>query len=284
MRDMKNLFKGKNILVTGASGFVGSRLVERLEGMGAHVFPLSNSTNSNGIRRLIRKTRPFIVYHLSTLFIAEHAPKDIPALIDSNITFGTELLEALKDTGAGYFVNAGTYWTHYEGKGYDPVCLYAATKKAFEDIMVYYAHTSPIKMVTLELSDTYGPGDKRKKLMNILDKATRGKVKMTPGLQSLDLIHINDAIDAFIKASGTLMRSKQKIGSYAVRSGKPVRLRDLAQLYSKTSKKRLNIIWGGRAYRQREMMSPDSPTPVLPGWRPKISLAEGLRTLFPENV
>ena len=74
--------------------------------------------------------------------------------MSSNITFGTQLVEAMVANGCYQFVNTGTSWQHYENDEYNPVNLYAATKQAFEDILRYYVETSALRVITLtQVSD-----------------------------------------------------------------------------------------------------------------------------------
>ena len=60
---------------------------------------------------------------------------DIKEMINSNIMFGTQILEAMVLHSVPYFVNTGTYWQHFDGKSYNPNSLYAATKQSFQDIL-----------------------------------------------------------------------------------------------------------------------------------------------------
>jgi nucleoside-diphosphate-sugar epimerase len=48
--------------------------------------------------------------------------------------------------------------------------------------------------------------------------------------------------------------------------------------------KPLNIVWGGRPYRAREVMEPWTAFSTLPGWSPRISLKEGIRRMVSSHV
>ncbi|WDC83286.1 NAD(P)-dependent oxidoreductase [Caloramator sp. mosi_1] len=103
------------------------------------------------------------IFHLASLFIAEHDSNQIDDLLKSNIIFGTHILEAMKYGNVKNMVNIGTYWQHYKNEEYNPVCLYAASKEAFEKIIEFYIQVENIKVITLKLYDIYGINDKRKK-------------------------------------------------------------------------------------------------------------------------
>jgi nucleoside-diphosphate-sugar epimerase len=279
----------RKALVTGATGFVGSHLSRRLVGDGwdVHIIvrPGSDLTqikrilhqitvhehdgSSGNMLSIMQTASPDIVFHLASLFLSGHQPKDIGPLIVSNILFGTQLVEAMVNSNVCRLVNTGTSWQHYQNEDYNPVNLYAATKQAFEDILRYYTEATNIKVITLKLFDTYGPDDPRPKLMNLLKNAaeTGEALDMSPGNQLIDLIHINDVIEAFILSADRL-RSVEIIEPefYGVGTGKPIPLRRIVEIYEKHIDKKIKINWGNRQYRNREVMKPLSCFKQVPKW------------------
>ncbi len=256
--------------LTGATGFIGQNLTRYLEAKGWSLQTIPRGTSQ--MVKLLTAHRPDVVIHLASRFIAEHEPRDVGPLISSNIIFGTKLLEAMRLAGITRLVNAGTSWQNPE-----PVCLYAATKSAFEEILRYYVSAEDFRAVTLEIFDTYGPGDKRPKLIpKLLDAmVTRTPLDMSPGGQQLDLVHIDDIVSAFEIAAERLMEGKGcAMESFALSSGQTYSLKEIVNLLGP-----IDVRWGARPYRRREVMAPWSNGVPLPGWRAKISLAEGLHEL-----
>jgi nucleoside-diphosphate-sugar epimerase len=222
---------------------------------------------------------PDTVFHLASLFLSEHKPTDIERLISSNLLFATQLAEAMVQAGVWQLVNTGTSWQYYDGSAYNPVNLYAATKQAFEAILAYYVETTALRVITLKLYDTYGPGDRRQKLLHLLRRVAERQepLAMSPGEQLIDLVHIDDVLHAYVIAADLLREGRVTAhDSFAVSSGAPVRLRDLVELYEKLLMRKLPIEWGGRPYRNREVMMPWHTGRVLPGWIPQISFETGL--------
>ena len=287
----------KSVLLTGATGFIGSNLAKHLVKLSNEVHIIvRRSSNLNlldqirndihihlhngstsGMKSIMKAAKPDCVFHLASLFLAEHRSQDITALVKSNILFGTQLLDAMAEYGVRELINASTSWQHYQNSPYDPVCLYAATKQAFEDIMVYYYNTKSMRLISLELFDTYGPNDQRHKLFYLLEKASQCKdpIRMSPGEQLIDLVYIEDVIDAFMIAEDLV--SKEKMNrKYMVTSGNPVKLREIVNIYKEITNQNINIEWGGLPYRKREVMIPWNSGEILPGWSPKIDLRKGI--------
>lgn len=289
-------------LVTGATGFIGAHLVRHLlvEGWAVHVIARPESSFGQltsameqvvihridghiaSLQEAMRQARPDVVFHLASLFRSEHGPQDILPLIESNLGFGTQLVEAMCLEDIRCLVNTGTSWQHFENRDYSPVNLYAATKQAFEVMLQYYVEARDLRVVTLELCDTYGPDDPRKKLVKLLLNAARmgEPLALSPGEQSIDMVHVEDVVRAYVGAAN-LLHSKAWQGHqhFAVSSGRPLSLRAFVAELEQALDVRIPVVWGGRPYRQREAMKPWLPSQSLPGWEPRIALHDGLRAL-----
>lgn len=286
-------------ILTGATGFIGSHLARRLvaEEWDVHLIvrPTSRLTilaevingvtihshdgSTAGMSAIIGEVRPDVAFHLASLFLVQHKPEDVEPLIRANVLFSTQLVDAMIAHGVHRLVNTGTAWQHFRNADYSPVCLYAATKQAFEAILRFYVEASSLRVVTLKLFDTYGPRDPRAKLFALLRKAAQGQVPlaMSPGEQSIDLVYIDDVVDAFLIAADRLLKGEAgQFEEYAVSSGNPIRLQDLVQLYGQVTGRTVPVQWGQHPYRLREVMIPWNLGQRLPGWNPKIGLEEGI--------
>ena len=292
----------KNIVVTGATGFVGSNLVRFLLNKDFRIYIIlrldSDLTNLNDIKEdieifrydneisslieFMNNAKPITVFHLASNFIAEHESHQIDSLILSNITFGLHLLEAMKISGVKELINTGTSWQHYNNDDYNPVCLYAATKQAFESLIEFYVQAEDFKVITLKLFDTYGETDTRPKLINLLNKFAdeKAELKMSPGEQVLNLVHISDVCEAFNTAL-EIVRCDGFYGakSYAVASEETYQLKEVIQLFEHISGKSVNIVWGGRPYREREVMKIWNNGIRLPNWVAKVTLEQGMKKI-----
>ncbi len=289
-----------NILLTGGTGFIGSHLIKRLlkDGHNVHLItrPSSNVSLSKDIHVYsfdgdVEKLTAYIidkkiggVIHLASLFLAQHKPEQIEGLIESNVLFSTQVLEAASKSNAKWFINTGTFWQHYKDKAYSPVNLYAATKQAFEIIAHYYRETSSLSFVTLKLSDTFGPDDTRSKVFNLWQKisASGETLGMSPGKQVMDISYIDNVIEGYIHLLKLLEKDPQKLNGkdFAIQSTERMSLQKLSKVFEEVTGVKLSIKWGEKDYRPREVMMPWKKGKKIPGWKPLVTLREGIKRTF----
>ncbi len=296
------------ILVTGITGFIGKHLTQALLEDSVEVFALLQKGTDNSfvnqysqiksieydgtieeVLSFFQEHRFDGVIHLASVFLSQHKSKDINRLIEANVLFGAHLLEAATTTSVKWFINTGTFWQHYQDADYNPVNLYAATKQAFEDLAKYYYETSEICFVTLKLIDTYGPSDIRTKIFALWKKAAESgeTLDMSPGDQLIDIVYVKDVINAYNLLVKHVEKNSQRLVSgdyFTVSSNNRISLRELAEIFQKVTKKELNINWGKRPYRNREVMIPWTEYKPVPGWKPRCSFEEGIPRMFSLDV
>ena len=288
-------WSSKRVLVSGATGFIGSEVTKRLIELNSQVSVITrtkptsqtvtwiSAMNSDSFpTQEIAEFNPEMVIHLATRFQSTHSPSDIKGLIQSNIEFGTNLLESANEAGA-VFVNINSAWQHFESQQYSPVSLYAATKQAFADIAQYYGETG-LDLRNLTLYDTYGPTDKRNKLIRQLLKtaSSNERLDMGPGDQLINLLFVSDVVAAILRIAE--LPTVPMIQNYVVRAENSISIRELITEIEKVTKKELNVNWGARIARPREMASDWVFGELLPGWQQHVRLVAGLTSCWQEHV
>ena len=212
----------RRALVTGATGFLGGHLVDRLvqdgwtvstlqryetagskasarlAAMGASVQPFRTGAE---LERLAADAEPDAVFHLATHYLKDHTPGDVPLLLDANVAFGTHLLTGLR--GADVPVVSALSYFQFRHGAPSPVSLYSATKQAFFDVSEYFRVVAGMRIVQVVLYDTYGPGDTRDKLVPHLVSSLREgrEMRMGPSAQQVNLLYVDDVVEGFLAAA-----------------------------------------------------------------------------------
>ena len=295
------------ILITGATGFIGRTLVPYLVGHGGHdialvvrngskardLFPDSQLTIIDstvaGWQQDVAAYDPDVVFHLAALNTSRNDSEVIRPLVESNITFGIELLQALSCCSRlKLFVNTGSFAEYRLGCGKtDNAYLYSATKTAFRAFLDYYAELCRYKYVTAIPYSVYGGFTTVKRIMDYMMDAVDAPVDMTPGEQLLDFIHVDDIASFYyhvIRHFETFLSLPQG-EEFHLGTGIGTSLRQIAGMIEKLGPCKLHIRWGGRPYRERDTMyavASIAKNIELIGWKASISLETGIK-MFLEN-
>lgn len=289
------------ILLTGATGFIGTNFVLRLYKKYKIVALVRKTSNVENIKKycniyyydntldsieaIFKKEKIEGVVHLASMVPSTtDVISDVQKLLQINILYGCYLLEMVVKFQTSFFINAATFGSYCNSLEYKPSTLYASTKKAFEDIMYYYALSNPkIIMTNLLIFNVYGKFDNSNRLFNLLRKNhLKGEeLLMGSGKQIVDYSHVYDVVDGFDCLINLIKKEpefcKNKIFSLKGKERKS--LKEVVELYEKVLEKKLNIKWGARPKRELEIMLPWEGGEELSNWKQKISLLEGFKML-----
>lgn len=287
-------------VITGATGYIGSNLLRYLLTQDWEIYiiaqPEFGYSNIDDVKDQIqiieydtdiytlidffKTTNPDVVFHLAAAVISDYKPEQISMLIDSNILFGTQVLEAMRFSKTKLIINTGSYWQNYNSNEYNPLDLYAATKESFEKIIQYYVDAHNFRCITLRLFDVYGENDTRPKLLNLLCQIAKDgrSLDVSLGEQLLDMVHISDVCTAYLKAYELFYENHLLLNNvFGVYTGSRISLKDMVYTFESIINKKINVNFGGMSYKEREVMNPCETYQRLPNWEAKISLVEGLK-------
>ena len=237
--------------------------------------------DSKSIIALFERQAFDVIFHTAAYSVYEPKWEEVDLLLASNVLLGTYILEAIKQTRPCYFINVGSYWQHAYSLDYSPLCLYAATKQAFEDILEYYVQSGFVKAVTVKLFDVYGPADPRMKIFNLLWKTHLNKIplKMGMGEKYHDFIYIDDVVNGLVQAYRYLMgMGSEEHSRFFLGTERLIQLKEAVKIYEKTLGDSLPVEWNVLPARRADMVKPACGKRV-PAWKAKVTLEEGLKKL-----
>ncbi len=300
------------ILVTGATGFIGSHLIRRLlnDGHDVGIIIRMNSdiwrikdiynqldpfradlSDTEAVSDVIRRFKPEIVFHLAAYYIVEHKPSDIIPLYNSNVLGLVNLLDAAFNTGVKLFVNTSTFFV-YDGTRHShlnikPVNLYANTKLHGEHACNYYAERG-MKCITFRLFPPYGEMDNvRKFIPFVILSALNGEtteLKTSLGYQKWDFTYVGDIIDAYMSLISTFMPYSPDTSKsheiFDIGTGYSPTLRTVVNCILNMLNSKINPVWGTLPYRNNEVFYACADTSVAEtrlGWKAKSTLFDGLK-------
>ena len=294
----------KKVLITGISSYLGSKIARILISNNVSVAGIirknSNLALLEDVKDKIKfynydgtleslsscfKHRYDVVIHLAASTSFNHDFTNLDKIIDSNIRFGVHILEYLRKTSDTLFINTSTYWTH-QNKEYSPVNLYAATKQAFIDILIFYNDAFNVPSLTLVLYDVYGLDDTRNKLINCLLNAfgAQKEINLTKGEQELDLVYIDDVVRGYITAANYyLTKKKRRHEIYSLSTGRPIKLKEIVSKLEKAFGIYNLAHLGAIPYRERQIFKIHYKYKKLPYWQPKTDLDKILNSVLRER-
>jgi len=202
------------VLVTGASGFIGCRVVSGLLEKGWHVLPVSLSgrgglsldlKNTEAVRRFLKRECPDHLIHLAWNVNAGYM-ESIENL--EWVTASLELLKAFAENGGQRAIFAGSCieydWRYgFMSEELTPLAqgsLYGIAKNALHDVAAAYAARQGVSFAWGRVFFLYGDGEKRERLVpSLIDAFLHGR---TPELRCPDVrrdyLHVDDVAAAFV--------------------------------------------------------------------------------------
>ncbi len=298
---------GKRVLVTGATGFLGSHVVTRLLNDGAHVDAvtlrgLSNRSrptapvaaevelhevdlnDADSVTHMVKRTRPELVIHHAAFTHVGKSFARIDENIQTNIQGTVNLLRALNaDYERFVYIGSGDVYgdapvPFREDGPVSPVSPYAVSKYAAERFcrMFHQAYGWPI--VCLRPFNAFGPHQTTDRIIPalILSALDGRDLEMTEGRQTREFMYVDDVADVFVRALSHPGIDGEVIN---VSRGEEVSIRDLALTVLELLGNPVRPLFGALEYRPNEiwrMFGDNTKVRELLNWAPSTSLADGL--------
>jgi dTDP-glucose 4,6-dehydratase len=307
-------WNGRQVLVTGAGGFIASHLVERLVSEGAQVraFTRYTSRNDEGMLRLIppevysrleivsgdlrdvEAVRSAVrdvdtVFHLGALIAIPYSYVHPREVIETNVMGTVNILMAARDFGVRRIVHTSTSEV-YGTAQYTPIdedhplqgqSPYSASKIGADKIAESFYRSFGVPVVTLRPFNTYGPRQSARAVIPtiIAQALTRNEVKLGSLDPSRDLTFVADTVNGFVCVAEAdhVLGEEINLGN-----DNTIRIGDLVEKIFAIIGKTPKVVTDSQRIRpgKSEVMklwASNQKAKEMIGWEPQVSLDKGLR-------
>ncbi|MCL5985032.1 MAG: GDP-mannose 4,6-dehydratase [Actinobacteria bacterium] len=304
---------GKKVVVTGAAGFIGSHLVEKLVDLGASVSCFIRYTSKNDLGNLkslpkakLNQLKIYrgdlkdgaalesalknseIAFHLGAMVSIPYSYENPQEAITSNIIGTMNVLNASRRVDIEKFVHTSTSEV-YGTAQYVPIdenhplvsqSPYSASKVGADMIAMsyYYSYDFPVSII--RPFNTYGPGQSARAVIPtiIMQAILSDVVKLGDVNTTRDFTYVEDTVNGFLKIAESAKSVGQVIN---VGAGNEISISNVVMLVERILNKKLQIKIEEERIRPsksevRRLVSDSSKAKKLLGWKPEYTFESGL--------
>lgn len=305
-------WKGRKVLVTGAGGFIGSHLTERLAALGADVRAfvrytstgnwgwLDQSTVKSDIEVALGDVRDFfsvreamrgreVVFHLAALIGIPYSYQAPQSYLQTNVEGTLNVLQAARELDTGRVICTSTSEV-YGTAQYVPIdekhplqgqSPYSASKIAADMLAESYFRSFGTPVTIARPFNTYGPRQSARAVIpTIITQALTGQeIRLGSVSPTRDFNFVEDTVEGFIQGAAT-DRAIGEVINFG--SGIEVSIQELLAQIEDLVGKRLTLVGDSTRVRPEnsevERLCADaSKAHELLGWSPRVQLRDGLR-------
>ena len=297
----------RKIIITGATGFVGSNLARYFAGQNNEIHLLLRSSSNTWriadimddinvhqadltapteLERVVTSVRPDIILH-TAVYGGHPFQNDTDKIFDANLRGTINLVKACRSLDYELFVNTGSsseYGVKRQPVAETDICEpaedYGVSKTAASLYCQMAARRDRKQIITFRLFSPYGSYDDATRLIpSVIISCLNGRPPMVSSpIFVRDYIYIHDIVRAYERAIETSHR--QSPGEiFNIGSGKQQTVGDVVQYIVQLADKNIQPEWGSPGKRQNEpqvWQADVSKAESLLGWKPRYSIEQGL--------
>jgi len=286
-------FISKKVLVTGASGFIGSHLCRRLLELGSEVHGISRKAamcetgirwwvgdvaDLEAVRDITNAVKPDYIFHLASEVTGDRSLQAVLPTFQSNLASTINLLTSTAESSCDRIVLVGSL-EEPDGPEMVPCSPYAAAKWASSAYAQMFHALYKTPVVTARLFMVYGPGqtDLRKLIPYVTLSLLRGESpQLSSGQRPVDWIYVSDVVDGLLAITSTPEIEGETV---EIGSGTLVTIRTVVERLAALINSQAKPLFGARPDRPMERIrsAQADATHEQILWKSRVSLDEGLQ-------
>ena len=268
----------RTILVTGATGVLAKRFISKFSHEYRIIEGVRKPRNSNQIQveswaEIQTPIEIDAIVHFAGKYLVEESIKTIRTVSDAVVGTAVALGDFCKKNRTP-LIALGSY---FENPPIDsqPWSHYSIAKQSAARILELISIDNDIPMRYLYAYDTYGNDLSRRKIVDILLDPSTQNLELSPGSQKMNLTHEDDFVRAIKIALDEMMINGGGFTKNQIRNSKDeFTLREIAECINSIRSKKIDLHFGAKPYRKREVFEVWNCAPNLVGWNPKINFQD----------
>lgn len=288
------------ILLTGATGFLGSAILKALLKNDHEVIIIKRSfSDIHRISQEIKETKVYDIDQKGSLEKIFGENKNIATVLhtatcygkkneteheitDSNIAFPVELINLAIENNVKTFINTSSFFQKITDKEH-PLYTYIESKRKFKKIGKKLATEKKIHFIDAKIQHLYGTNDDESKFIPfIIHNSLHNTplLNLTKGEQERDFIYIDDAVDAYLKIIS--FQECNYYVSYEIGTGQTISIKQAVESIAKIVSSKTEFRFGKLPYRAGEVMSAKADISKLLklGWKPEYDFDKGIKEIL----
>ena len=309
--------RGETVLVTGAGGFIGSHLVERLVADGAAVRAFCRYTSATALGNL-RELSPDalaevdlrfgdlrdgnvmraavegvdVVYHLAALIsvpFSQVAPQEV---VESNVLGTLNVLTAAREAGTQRVVHMSSsevygtaqYTPIDEAHPLHPQSPYAASKVGADKLAETFNLSFDLPVVIARPFNTYGPRQSQRAVIGtiVAQALPGGPLSIGATTPTRDFVYVGDTVEALLQLGSSRSHSGE---TFNISTGIDVSVAAVVDLVGELVGRKLEVRTDETRLRPErsevfQLLGSSAKLRAAYGWEPRMSFRDGIRAVI----
>jgi nucleoside-diphosphate-sugar epimerase len=266
------------ILVTGASGVLAKRFISNFSNEFKIISGVRNAVEPNTVQvdswnEINTQIKIDAIIHFAGKYLVDDSLLSCKLVSDATVGTATALANFCRENRTpllalgSYFEQAPLDmqpWSHYS-------IAKESAAKIFEVASLKYE----IPMRYIYAYDTYGQDFSRRKIVDLLLDPKTEKLDLSPGQQKINLTHEDDFVDGIKMALEELLTNGGTFKRFQIRnSNDEFTLQEVAETINSLRTKKIDLNFGAKSYRDKEVFKVWDCAPNISGWLPQIHFTD----------